>query len=374
MDTQTILVVLGISCVTLITDMLRVCFVTEDYSPNFIGGQGVWGAQLVAHMRARGVQVMVLAEKREKRNAPNIILVPFCFGNQLLLAFFEYVWFVTQLRHTHFDILHANQLTALFFILFRPVNIGRVVVSVHNTWDQMGRFPLLVPLESYIFRHADGLLFHTESEKRYVIKRYKLAHKPTAVVPMGTPQVKHIPAKRPRIMQKPIVLYIGRLVRRKNVDTILRALGKIQSEVSGIIVGDGPDRKRLEEMAPPNVRFMGFVRDTTLYLQRADVFVLPSVAEGGVALAAYEAASFGLPLLLSPDAADPYILKDGENGYIIYPTDGDALAAKVQKTLEQKKRFSAVSRQKARALTWTKTAFGTIAFYRRLLERDANIG
>ena len=364
---------------------INILFATEDFYPSFIGGQGVWGGKLVAHLERRGVRVTVLAEKREERNAPNVILVPFCFGNQLLLALFEYLYFIVVCRTEYFDIVHANQLTALFFILFRPKNIGRTVVSVHNTWDQMGRHWPLIFLESYIFRHADGLLFHTESEKRYALKRYKLAGKVTAVVPIGTHQIHELSPEARRMLRNQlaipedasVVLYVGRLVRRKHVDTILRALKLLQKRrrnILGIIIGQGADRTRLESMSPPNVRFYGFTEDVEPYFQASDIFVLPSVAEGGVALAAYEAAAYGLALLLSPDAADPHILKDGENGFIVSPTDADVLAEKITDAIRHRNAFGLASRQKAGKRTWEATAAGTISFYRRLLGTGANTG
>ncbi len=371
---------------------LRVLFATEDFYPSFIGGQGVWGKELVTNLAREGMNVTVLAEQRGNRKhywksvrRVSIHLVPFCFGNQLLLGFLEYVYFIVRYHTKQFDILHANQLTALFFLLFRPKNIGRIVVSVHNTWDQMAQYapPIkrsiyqpLIMAESFIFHHADGLLFHTESEKQYVVKRYTLAGQAMSVVPLAAPRVRKQRRNRPAIPGRPaVILYVGRLVARKHVDTILHALAFLQKKrkhVAGVIIGQGKERKILESIAPSNARFLGFIEDASPYFSAADIFVLPSVAEGGVALAAHEAAAYGLALLLSPDAADPHILKDGENGYIVEPTDPHELAKKIENSLKNRTKFGEVSRQKARLLTWEKTASGTISFYRRLLGRGRN--
>lgn len=378
----------------------NVCFITEDFYPSFIGGQGVWGKEVVTRLAQLGERVTVLAEKRAGRQhywksvpGVRVILVPFCFGNQIILALLEYLYFIVRCRSTYFDILHTNQLTALFFILLRPKNIGRIVVSVHNTWDQMAMYAstaqrfIYLPfifLESVVFRRADGIVFHTQSEKQYAVTRYRLANKETAVVPIAAPHGEHIsPEARQHLRHRlaipartSVILFVGRLVRRKHVDTVLRALALLQKrrrKVLGMIIGQGKDRKRLESIAPQNVRFYGFVGDVAPYFQTADVFVLPSVAEGGVAIASFEAASYGLPLLLSPEAADRHILTDGRNGYIVQPTDAGALADNIEDALGHRNAFGRISSQKAKRFTWERTASGTISFYRRLLGTGANI-
>ena len=94
----------------------NICFVTEDFYPSFIGGQGVYGKELVAGLAQKWIAVTVIAEKRNKRREfwervarVRVLLVPFCFGNQLLLAIFQYVYFIVCYHSEQFDILHANQ-------------------------------------------------------------------------------------------------------------------------------------------------------------------------------------------------------------------------------------------------------------------------
>ncbi len=119
--------------------MIKVCFATEDFYPDFIGGQGIYGYHLVKELVKVGCDVTVLAENKNGRakfwqhENIKLILVPFCFGNQLILALTQYFLFILKSSHIYFDIVHANQLSGLFFILLRPKNVGKIVVSVHNT-------------------------------------------------------------------------------------------------------------------------------------------------------------------------------------------------------------------------------------------------
>ncbi len=75
----------------------------------------------------------------------------------------------------------------------------------------------------------------------------------------------------------PLVVCVGRLTRQKGQDVLLRAWRR--TAVPGarlVLVGDGPDRKALEEAAPPGVLFTGACADVRPWLHAADVLVLPS--------------------------------------------------------------------------------------------------
>ena len=102
------------------------------------------------------------------------------------------------------------------------------------------------------------------------------------------------------------VLFVGRLVAIKGVDIAIQAATRCPTEIVLTVAGDGPERARLEAVAPPNVRFTGSVdamRRNAL-LQWADVVVLPSrTLRGGraegVPVVALEAAAHGVPVVAS---------------------------------------------------------------------------
>ncbi len=383
------------------TKKLTVCFVTEDFYPSFIGGQGVWGKELVHHLARQGTSITVLAEHRsgrsaywQKRKDVRLILAPFCFGNQLALALFHYLSFLWHLGGSRIDVVHANQLTGLFFVLFRPQNVGAIVVSMHNTYDQMAaaaptlmkkiRYKPLIVLEKIVYEKADGIAYHTESEHAYGQRAYEISSKPFCIAPVGAPRV-NLSGKQRRNFQKSIrtslslpanariVLYVGRLVQRKRVDDLiaaLRLLAQARPPVVGVIVGSGVFRQQLEKRAGPNVRFVGFAEATEPYFAAGDVFVTTSVAEGGVLLTATEAAAYGLPLILSPDTADPQIFRDGVNGMAVMSQDPGGLARAIQQCLRNKRTMGQESKKFARRLSWLRCASRVNGFYRSLLERD----
>ena len=124
----------------------------------------------------------------------------------------------------------------------------------------------------------------------------------------------------------------GRLSHEKGFDVALRALAELEG-VFLHLVGDGPDRKALEELAAElglegRVRFEGWVQDVRPALERCDVFVAPSRREAfGMAVA--EAMAAGLPVVASAVGGLPELVVHGETGLLVPPDDPRALAGAV---------------------------------------------
>jgi len=143
----------------------------------------------------------------------------------------------------------------------------------------------------------------------------------------------------------PIVLSVGRLVERKGFDTVLQALPRILERYPFaiyLIVGDGPDRMRLERLASSlgvldSIRFAGRVDEKELlgYYQTADVFVMPcrEVLAGGdvegFGIVFLEAACCKVPAVGGNSGGVADAVADGETGYLVEPHDPEELSAKL---------------------------------------------
>jgi len=145
-----------------------------------------------------------------------------------------------------------------------------------------------------------------------------------------------------------MMVYVGRLEKVKNVDTLLRAFSKIQNiGVELTIVGDGRERVHLESLANElnilkRVSFKGFQKAPANFIALADLFVLPSYSEG-FGIAAVEAMFQKVPVLCSNVGGIPEFVKENENGWLFNPNDIDELASKLEsiilKTPEERKRI-----------------------------------
>ncbi len=116
------------------------------------------------------------------------------------------------------------------------------------------------------------------------------------------------------------VMYAGRLLEHKNVDVLLRAIAVLKTtrpNITCVIVGDGPQRTALEQLAATlkleqNVQFVGFLPENSQvygYMKASSVFVSPSTREG-FGLTVIEANACGLPVVTidHPDNAAKYLI------------------------------------------------------------------
>jgi phosphatidyl-myo-inositol dimannoside synthase len=199
------------------------------------------------------------------------------------------------------------------------------------------RASVLLPVSSFTARAA----------RRLVPKRTP----PCIVVTPGvdcdrfapTPGAGAPSASRPK--QGPVVVSVSRLVVRKGPATLIRAMPSVLEripEARAVIVGDGPDRQRLERMAEGLgvgrcVRFAGPQpwHDVPRFYRAADVFALPTrerfggLETEGFPLVYLEAAACGLPAVAGEAGGVRDAVVDGVTGYVV---DGRS-AGKVAATL-----------------------------------------
>jgi glycosyltransferase involved in cell wall biosynthesis len=151
------------------------------------------------------------------------------------------------------------------------------------------------------------------------------------------------PPVRPSVMSgKPVVLFVGRLQRRKRVDLLLRACASlpVRFQPELVVVGDGPERGRLEKLAHEiylNTQFTGDRRGVEMekLFARADLFVLPGT--GG--LAVQQAMRWGLPVIAAQGDGTQDDLVQPENGWRVPPGDLQELTRTLQSALEDAPRL-----------------------------------
>ncbi|HEY6119855.1 MAG TPA: glycosyltransferase family 4 protein [Pyrinomonadaceae bacterium] len=149
------------------------------------------------------------------------------------------------------------------------------------------------------------------------------------------------PSDHTRSAESPrILLTLSRLVPRKGHDTVLRALPHVLRQVPDVtyrIVGEGPERERLENLArelqvEKRVEFFGKVTEIEKeqLLQDCDLFVLPcSETETdfeGFGIALLEAMSHRKPVIAGRSGGVPDVVIDGETGWLVDPANVGELA------------------------------------------------
>jgi glycosyltransferase involved in cell wall biosynthesis len=144
-----------------------------------------------------------------------------------------------------------------------------------------------------------------------------------------------------RLPASPRVLFLGRMHPQKNLLRLLDAWAEVRRRVAAnlMLAGDGPQRGELEAAArrlgvADSVHFLGPVQNPIEVLRAADVFVLPSVAEG-MSNSLLEAMSAGVPIIASSIGGNTDLLRDGVNGLMADPLDPAAWTRAIVQLLEE---------------------------------------
>jgi len=118
-----------------------------------------------------------------------------------------------------------------------------------------------------------------------------------------------------------LVVYIGELSKIKGVDLLIKAFNRSSTDSRLLIVGDGPEREKLTNLAGPSVDFLGRVDHDAVHsiYRQADIVVVPSLWPEPLSRVLLEAAHFGTPIVATRVGGSPEIVKDGYNGLLVDP-------------------------------------------------------
>lgn len=132
-----------------------------------------------------------------------------------------------------------------------------------------------------------------------------------------------------------VIGHVGGLIRQRDHVTLIRAVALLRQscpQAKLLLVGDGPERRRLESMVDESglaehARFTGY-RDAGEMLGAMDIYVNPCVDEG-FGIAVVEAMFAGLPVVIANAGSHPELIADGLSGFLYRAGDPDALAARL---------------------------------------------
>lgn len=137
----------------------------------------------------------------------------------------------------------------------------------------------------------------------------------------------------------PTALAVASLIPEKGIHLLIEAFSRIDLPGARLkVVGEGPERSRLEELArsrgvDSRVDFLGLRDDVQTLLQSAHIFVHPCVWEEAFGLTLAEALATGCPIVASAIGATPEIVSDRETGLLVPPGHVDALAGAIASLL-----------------------------------------
>jgi glycosyltransferase involved in cell wall biosynthesis len=211
------------------------------------------------------------------------------------------------------------------------------------------RFPynILKGVESFAINHCTLVIALTRSLKsevsRYGVKSVLVVPNFIDLKEVAKLNDRDTLRKKLRLDKKSkIVLFVGRLHPVKNIDTLLKSFGSIRSQscCNLVIIGDGPERQRLINLAKSlgistRVFFEGFKKRSSVleYMKASDVLVLPSIIEGQPRVV-LEAWAAGLPVVASKRPGLETLINDGVDGLLFELGDEEGLAKVISVALD----------------------------------------
>lgn len=336
--------------------VIRVLMVMPSFYP-VVGGMELQVERLIPYLREHGIDAVVLTRRtvgttaRSQRNSIEIRRVSITGGPGMRSIAFTAFGTADMLRnHRDIDILHAHSvMSATTAIAIAGVLLRKPrVVTVHVTYEPdhllnkpFGRQRLR------LYRRIVSRFVSISSDIERLLVQHDVPSSRIVSISNGVDTTNFCPTCEPERAalrtelglpgDRPIVVFAGRLQPVKQVDVLLRSW----SGVSGghlVILGDGEERERLEELARSmqierRVEFRGMVTDVVDFLRAADIFVLPSSSEG-LSVALLEAMSSGLVPVASAVSGAVDLIEDRVNGLLVESGNVEQLRAALEHAVQ----------------------------------------
>lgn len=341
----------------------RVAFVSDSVYPYNKGGKEKRLHEITKRLVKDGRQVDIYTMKwwkgpKNLRTADGVYLHgitrlrPLYTGERRSIG--QAIWFslaCLKLITRRFEVVDVDSMP--FFPLFSVrlvcwLKRKKMHATWHEVWGKEYWHNYMGGPSGYLGAAIEALAMKTPdvviSNSDHTTRRLRQAgmKKQIATVPLGV-DVDNILTAPAHDLQSDIV-FVGRLLENKNVDLLVDAVSLVKRakhDIRCIIVGDGPERPRLEQQVAElqlenNITFFNFIEDhNELYslMKSSKMLVQPSTREG-FGLVVVEANACGIPVITTShehNAARDLII-EGENGFLTRVNARD-LAAQIRKIL-----------------------------------------
>lgn len=288
-------------------------------------------------------------------------IIPFC------LAFF---WQAFKLaRKSDFICSHwlvpAGFIGSLLSCLQRKPHLA---VEHSGAIHLLTKIPLGKYLVKFISYYSNHLVLVSKQLKDKFTKLHPQAVSKVSVIPMGIDCSFYMPNNNHKANNPRQILFLGRLVKVKGIDILLKALASL-SNIHLLIVGDGVQRKELESLASKlkiPTKFFGVVvgKEKVKLLQSCDLVVIPSIIlpDGrteGSPVVCLEAFACGKPVIASDVGGIKDLVINGQTGFLCKPANEKQLREQILSLLyddENCRLLGIQARELAKNYDWPITA------------------
>lgn len=336
--------------------MQNILMINYEFPP-VGGGGGVATYYIARELCRKGYEVSVLTSRfgsqrwRETIENIRVYRVPvlrkrrdYCSVLEMatfILASIPVLFFLLLTRH--YDLLHIffgvpsgplGYLAKKVFGVPYLIRMGGGDVPGFRPFQYKKLYKILTPFLNILWRNAEFLVANSEGLREMASAVFP--DLPICVIPNGVDLQRFTNGRRRVPAPVVRILFVSRLIRRKGLQFLIKAIPQIvqRAQFPFVInvVGDGPDKEEFLQQVKKHgveehIRFYGYVDHADLpdYYLDADIFVLPSLAEG-MPNVVLEAMGSGLPVVATRVAGSEELVLDGENGFLVDSKDVEALA------------------------------------------------
>jgi len=365
---------------------MQILYCPEYFFPH-IGGGEVWSFNTGKALVKRGYKIVVVTYKHPMHCKDEIIdgLIILRIGPLTVSgvqpyfkrAIVQAYGIIAKGLTLAYDVIIANQTFPLLLsYVVSKVRRKPIFAIFHDIYGlsfsirEKGVFKGIIrgAVEAVSLKLAyDVIITVSESTKKKLIQAGVKEDK--IFVVGGGVDIKAIDSVYAEKSSKPMIIYVGRLVKLKKVENLIIAFKEVLSKIPEAelyIVGIGLQESMLKNLVEQlkiasKVHFTGYVseEEKITLMKHAWVLVQPSVAEG-FGLVLVEANACKTPVIAVDSGGPREVVRDGENGYLIKPNNIKMLVEKLVELLSDKNRILVMG-EKGRKLveenfTWDKVA------------------
>jgi len=281
-----------------------------------------------------------------------------------------------------YDIVHVHLFPAQLWTVLAMNRLGSripLVTTEHNTWNARRRW-WLRPLDHWMYPHYERIACISHATAEHLVQWCPGVAGKITVIQNGIPLEAFEDAQPAVLKDVPRdvtrLTFVGRFEAQKDHPTLLKALSSVP-DAHLILVGDGPLRPRIEQLAGSlgirhRITFLGWRRDVAAILKASDIYVHSSNSDG-FGIAACEAMAAGLPVVASDV---PGLAELVRGAGILFPAGDDKVLAHYLTTLitspGRRHEMSRASQKRARQFSIENTVDGCIAMYESVLQTNGH--
>lgn len=212
---------------------------------------------------------------------------------------------------------------------------------------------------------SDWLIAPSEAVKQDLVSNWGVKEERCVVIPYGVNEswleINNTPVRGR-------VLMVGSANLRKGIHILGQTASQLISRDYEFLVAGDVTKTIKNSPITKSLTFLGRIPrvETLEQYKKADIFVLPSFAEGSAEVT-YEALACGIPVITTKAAGS--VVRDGIDGFIVPEGDADALADKIQILIENRElrdKMAISARERAKDYTWDKYGDRLLSFFKAI--------